>query len=129
MKKLFRSTVLLSVFAIAVVFISSPVQAQAPGTFDLTVKHNINGVSLGLDKELTVDVYANGGKAFTFSFGETKELELPAGVYEIKVFFAGTPTEIESMSFGPAPIPAGVDVMIKAQLSGGKTPVLKVKVK
>ena len=66
MKKLFKISVLLSVFAIALAFNSTPAQAQVE-TFDLTVKHNINGTSLGLDKELPVDVYVNGGKVFTFS--------------------------------------------------------------
>jgi hypothetical protein len=126
MKNLFKSSVLLSVFAIALAFNPTAAQAQS-GTFDLTVKHNINGVSLGLDKELPVDVYANGGYAFTFTFGETVETSLPAGNYFIEVKLAGT--DIDVMSFGPGDIPAGVDVMIKAQLSSGKTPLLKVKVK
>ena len=131
MTKLFKSSIILSVFAIALAFNPAPVKADnhLPTEFDLTVKHNINGVSLGTDKALPVDVYVNGGKAFTFTFGETFTASLPEGEYEIKVYFAGTTNEIESMSFGPGVIPAGVDVMIKAQLSGGKTPTLKVKVK
>ena len=126
MKKLFKISVILSVFAIAVAFSSTSAQAQEE-TFDITVKHNINGVALGTDKDLPVDVYVNGGLAFTFVFGETVETALPAGNYEFVVKLAGTDTE--GMSFGPADIPADVDVSLKAQLSGGKTPVLKVKVK
>lgn len=125
MKKLFKLSIVLSVFAIAIAL--NPNQAQAQGEFDLTVKHNINGISLGLDKDLPVDVYVNGGFAFTFTFGETIETSLPAGNYEILVKLAGTDTVV--MSYGPGDIPADVDVMIKAQLSGGKTPKLKVKVK
>lgn len=124
MIKFFKFSIILSVFAIAIAFNSTPAQAQ---DFDLTVKHNINGRSLGLSKELPVTVFVNGGEAFTFSFGQTVETVLPAGNYSIVVKLAGTETVV--MSFGPADIPAGVDVMIKAQLSGEKTPVLKVKVK
>lgn len=126
MTKLFKFSVIFSVFAIALAFNPSPVKA-AGHEFDLTVKHNINGVSLGLDKELPVDVYANGGYLFTFTFGETVEASFEPGTYFIEVKLAGTDTVV--MSYGPGDIPGGVDVMIKAQLSGGKTPVLKVKVK
>ena len=117
---------MLSVLAIAMTFNPTTAQAQSE-TFNITVKHNINGVSLGLDKELPVDVYVNGGKAFTFSFGDTETRTLPAGNYTIVVKLAGTDTTV--MSFGPGDIPGGVDVFVKAQLSGGKTPVLKVRVK
>ena len=129
MTKLFKSSMILSVFAIALAFNPAPVKADnhLPTEFDLTVKHNINGVSLGTDKDLPVDVYANGGYLFTFTFGETVEASFPAGNYFIEVKLAGTGTVV--MSYGPGDIPAGVDVMIKAQLSGGKTPTLKVMVK
>ena len=97
------------------------------GTFDLTVRHGINGRSLGLDKDLPVDVYVNGGKAFTFSFKDIVSTSLPAGEYTIMVKIAGTNTTV--MSLGPTDIPAGVDVDIKAKLSANKIPTLKVKVK
>jgi hypothetical protein len=126
MTKLFKSSIIFSVFAIAFAF--NPTLVKADGhLFDLTVKHNINGVSLGLDKDLPVDVYANGGYLFTFTFGETVEASFPEGNYFIEVKLAGTETVV--MSFGPGDIPGGVDVMIKAKLSAGKTPILKVKVK
>ena len=127
MKKSLKFSVILSVFAIAIAFNPTPVKAGGHDFFDLTVKHNINGISLGLDKELPVDVFVNGGYAFTFTFGKTVETSLPAGNYFIEVKLAGTDTVV--MSYGPGDIPEDVDVMIKAQLSGGKTPVLKVKVK
>ncbi len=129
MKNLIKSSVLTVVFAIAMAFNATPAQANGDGTFDLTVKHNINGISLGLglDKELPVDVYVNGGYTFTFTFGETFEAALPAGNYYIEVKLAGT--DITVMTLGPVDIPAGVDVMIKAQLSANKTPALKAKIK
>jgi hypothetical protein len=128
MSKFFKLSVIVSVFALAFAFAFSATPAQAGSDdFDLYVKHNINGRSLGLEKALPVDVYVNGGKAFTFSFGESVSTSLPAGNYFIEVKLAGTDTTV--MSLGPANIPAGADVNIKAKLSGGKTPILKLKVK
>lgn len=125
MSKFFKMSIFASIIAILTVFAfsSSLVQANG-GTFDLYVKHNINGRSLGLDKELPVDVYVNGGKAFTFSFGEDFSAELPAGNYFIEVKLAGTDTVV--MSLGPTNIPAGVSVAIRATLGAEKTPTLRV---
>ena len=39
--------------------------------FYLLAAHGINGERLGLDQELPVDVYVNGGYAFTFEFKDT----------------------------------------------------------
>ena len=40
------------------------------GTFDVTVRHSINGRSLGLPKALPVNVYINGALAIPgFEFG------------------------------------------------------------
>ena len=125
MSKFFKISGIFSALAIATVFNFTPVQAQ--DTFDLSVKHNINGRSLGLDKALPVDVFANGGYAFTFSFGQTQSLSLPADNYYIEVKLAGTETVV--MTLGPVDIPAGVSVRIRAQLSGEKTPILKVNIK
>lgn len=128
MSKFFKISVVVSIFAIAFAFAFSATPAQASSdTFDIYVKHNINGNSLGLEKALPVDVYLNGGYAFTFSFGESVSTSLPAGNYFIEVKLAGTNTTV--MSLGPADISAGADVDINAQLSTGKTPVLKVKIK
>jgi hypothetical protein len=101
--------------------------ASANDSFDITVKHGINGTSLGLDKDLPVDVYVNGDKAFTFSFKDIVSTSLPAGEYTIMVKLAGTETVV--MSLGPVDIPAGADVGIRAKLSAEKTPTLKVQVK
>jgi hypothetical protein len=125
MKKLLKSSVLMSVFAIAIAFNSTPVKADAHE--NLTVKHNINGRSLGLEKDLPVDVYVNGGYAFTFSFGETVKTFLPAGVYSIEVKLEGTGTVV--MSLGPVEIAEGDDVMIRATLGAEKDPTLRAKIK
>lgn len=119
----------LAAFALAMVFglFLTAAPTFAADTFDLTVKHNINGRSLGLDKDLLVDVYVNGGLAIEdFKFGDKVEVSLPADTYEIKVNLAGT--DVTVMSLGPVDIPAGVDVTIKAQLSANQTPTLKVRV-
>ena len=76
---------------------------------------------------MPVDVYVNGDYAFTFSFGETRTATLPADEYTISVTLAGDPNEI--MGLGPVVIPEGVSVSIRAQLSGNKTPALKVNIK
>jgi hypothetical protein len=129
MSKFFKISIVASLIAIAIVmsFSPSPVQADAHETFDLYVKHNINGRSLGLAKELPVDVYVNGGYAFSFEFGEDFSASLPAGEYEIEVKLADT--EIVVMSLGPTDIPAGVSVSIRATLGAEKTPTLRVNVK
>jgi hypothetical protein len=130
MSKFFKVSIFASILAIAFVFAFSPSPAQANGgTFDLDVFHNINGRSLGLDKELPVDVYVNGNKVFTFSFGESRSFVglLEAGEYFIEVKLAGT--DIVVMSLGPVEIPAGVSVSIRATLGAQKTPTLRVNVK
>ena len=128
MSKFFKLSILASILAIAFVFAFSPSPAQAAGhdDFDLYVKHNINGRSLGLDKALPVDVYVNGAKAFTFEFGDSVATSLPAGEYDIEVKLAGTQTVV--MSLYDAEIPAGVNVAIRATLGAQKTPTLRVVV-
>ena len=115
-----------AILALVLVVSVQPADAS-DGQFDLTVKHGINGRSLGLDKELPVDVYVNGDYAFTFEFKQIKNVSLDAGTYTIMVKLAGTDTTV--MSLGPADIPADVDVDIRAKLSSEKTPILKVKIK
>ncbi len=129
MSKFFKLSIFAIVLAIAVgfAFSFSPVQADGHETFNLYVKHNINGRSLGRDKALPVDVYVNGNQTFSFSFGESFSASLPAGNYFIEVKLAGTDTIV--MSLGPTDIPAGVDVAIRATLGAQKTPTLRVNVK
>jgi hypothetical protein len=131
MSKIFKFSVFASILALAILFVFSPSTVQADGhldeTFDLYVKHNINGRSLGFDKALPVDVYVNGGYVFSFNFGEDFSAELPAGEYFIEVKLAGT--DFVVMSLGPTEIPAGVSVTIRATLGAEKTPTLRVGIK
>ena len=128
MSKFLKLSILASIIAIAFVFAFSPTAVKADAhLFDLYVKHNINGRSIGAEKALPVDVYVNGGLAFTFSFGESVSTQLPAGEYTIVVKLAGTDTTV--MTLGPTTIPAGVDVTIRATLGAHKTPTLRVNVK
>ena len=127
MSKIFKLSIFVAILSIAFVFSASPKAVSADDSFDLYVKHNINGKSLGFDKALPVDVYVNGGKAFSFSFGESFLASLPAGEYFIEVKLADTDTTV--MSLGPTEIPAGADVSIRATLGADKAPTLRVVVK
>lgn len=128
MSKFHKLSLFATVLALAFVFAfgSSPAQANSD-SFDLYVKHNINGQSIGADKDLPVDVYVNGNYVFTFSFGESVSTSLPAGNYFIQVKLAGTGTTV--MSLGPTDIPGGVSVSIRATLGAEKTPTLRVGIK
>jgi hypothetical protein len=96
-------------------------------TFILLAIHGVNGKPLGLPMELPVDVYVNGGYAFTFEFRDTVgPLTLPAGVYTITVNLAGTETQV--MSLGPVEIPGCTKVVVKAKLVDG-VPTLVAKVR
>lgn len=132
MSKFSKLSILASILAFAFVFVFSPNLAQANsngGTFNLDVFHNINGRSLGLDRDLPVDVYVNNSPepVFTFSFGEPFSAELDAGEYFIKVKLAGTDTVV--MTLCPVEIPTGVNVVIRATLGAQRTPTLRVVVK
>lgn len=119
---------LAAVMALVMVFSVQSASADN-GSFDITVRHGINGRSLGLEKDLPVNVYVNGALTIPdFMFGESISTSLEAGTYTITVTLAdGTP--LPSMDLGPVDISAGADVDIKAKLSANKTPILKVKVK
>jgi hypothetical protein len=99
------------------------------GTFDVKVRHSINGRSLGLAKDLPVNVYINGALAIPgFEFGDSISTAMRAGTYTITVTLAdGTP--LPSMTLGPVELPAGADVIINAKLSANKTPILFAIVK
>jgi hypothetical protein len=99
------------------------------GTFDVTVRHSINGRSLGLPKDLPVNVYINSALAIPgFEFGDKVQTSLRAGTYTITVTLAdGTP--LPSMTLSNVEIPAGADVIINAKLSADKTPILFARVK
>jgi hypothetical protein len=131
MKNLFSSrNFVIASLVLALVLASAffAPQAQAAGTFNLTVKHLINGADLGLDKELPVNVFVNGALAIPdFRYGETVETALPAGNYYITVQLTdGTP--LPSMDLGWIAIPADVDVTIKALLDESGTPYLNASI-
>jgi len=107
---------------------SEPVM-PSDGSFDVTVRHSVNGTSLGLPKALPVNVYINGNMAISgFEYGDKIETSLRAGSYTITVTLAdGTP--LPSMTLGPVDIEAGADLIINAKLTGDKTPILFARVK
>ena len=95
-------------------------------TFKATVRHSINGRSLGLPKALPVNVFINGALAIPgFEFGDKIVTDLPAGNYTITVeLLDGTP--LSSMTVGPVDVPAGADLIFNAKLSADKTPSILV---
>lgn len=124
---------LAAIMVFALVFAAAPAKA-ADGTWNVNVVHGINGKSLGLSKDLPVNitVYKDGvvlAHINNFTFKERFAAALPAGEYKIEVFSQELGTIVPSMTLGPVVIPAGADLLIRAQLSAGKTPVLVVKSK
>ena len=99
------------------------------GTFDVKVRHSIDGRSLGLKKALPVNVYINDELAIPdFRFGDSVSTSLRAGTYTIAVTLVdGTP--LPSMNLGPVDLPADADVTINAKLTADKTPILFAQVK
>jgi len=122
---------LASVMLFALVFAAMPVKAA--DTFDVTVVHGINGRSLGLSKELPVNITITDGSAVyyinDFTFKERFSASLPAGEYTITVFSQELGVNIPSMTLGPVEIPAGANLLIRANLAANKTPMLMVKAK
>jgi hypothetical protein len=124
---------LAAIMLFALVFAAAPAKA-ADGTWNARVVHGINGKSLGLSKDLPVNItiYKDGAvfayiKDFTFK--ERFAAALPAGEYKIEVYSQELGTIVPSMTVGPVNIPAGADLLLRAQLSAGKTPDLVVKAK
>lgn len=102
---------------------------MSDGTFDVKVRHSIDGTRLGLAKALPVNVYINGALAIPgFEYGDNVSTSLRAGTYTIAVtLMDGTP--LPSMDLGPVELPADVDVTINAKLTADKTPILFAQVK
>jgi hypothetical protein len=102
---------------------------MSDGSFDVKVRHSIDGRSLGLKKALPVNVYINGALAIPdFRFGDSISTSMRAGTYTIAVTLAdGTP--LPTMTLGPVDLPADADLTINAKLTADKTPVLFVNVK
>jgi hypothetical protein len=103
---------------------ASEAAMPSDGTFDVTVRHSIDGRKLGLNKALPVNVYINGALAIPgFEFGDKVQTSLRGGSYNIAVTLAdGTP--LPSMSLSGVEIPAGADIIINAKLTGDGTPIL-----
>jgi hypothetical protein len=103
--------------------------------FDVSVYHGINGRSLGLSKELPVDihVYKDGDLLAVlpdFTFKQRADIQgMEPGEYTIMVKSQELGVFIPSMTVGPVDIPGGVDIRMHAKLGEGKTPIVKVKIK
>ena len=99
------------------------------GTFDVRVRHSIDGRNLGLGKALPVNVFVNGNLAIPdFKYGDVVDTSLRAGTYTITVSLPdGTP--LPSMTLGPVDLPADADVIINAKLTGDQIPILFATVK
>ena len=126
-------TILAFVMLFAFAFAAAPAKAD-DGTWNVNVVHNINGRSLGLSKDLPVNitVYKDGAPLAyinDFTFQERFTAALPAGEYKIEVFSTELGTIVPSMTLGPVMISEGADLLIRAQLSADKTPILTVKAK
>ena len=129
-----RQILVLSVLALVMVFsLTAPAVLAANDTFDVTVAHNINGRSLGLSKDLPVNItIVLDGEELPviedFRFGDKISTSLPAGEYLITVesVEAGP---LPSMTVGPVDIPAGAELFLNARLSANKTPIVAVVVK
>jgi hypothetical protein len=120
-----KTSTWMAVFALLVA--SAATQASAD-TFKIQIIHNINGQSLGLDKDLPVDIYVNGALAYEdVKFKGSLTTDLEAGTYTFEVKRANT-TDLVA-SFGPADVPAGANVTARARLGADKTPTLDVKVR
>lgn len=123
-----RRIVLLAVVALLAVAAIAPAAVAADeGNFDLTVKHRINGNPLGLERQLPVDVYVDGGLAIDdFMLSDTVKTQLPAGDYFIEVKLANTDTVVLDLQTGNVPEGANVEIIAKRF---GQGIGLKVKVK
>ena len=123
-----RRFALLAVVALLAVAAIAPAAVAADeGNFDLTVKHRINGNPLGLERQLPVDVYVDGGLAIEdFMLSDKVKTQLPAGDYFIEVKLANTETVVLDLQTGEVPEGANVEIIAKRF---GQDIGLKVKVK
>ena len=104
-------------------------EVASDGTFDVRVRHSIDGRTLGFSKSLPVNVFINGNLAIPdFRYGDVVDTSLRAGTYTITVALPdGTP--LPSMTLGPVDLPADADVIINAKLTGDQIPILYATVK
>jgi hypothetical protein len=128
-----RNHVLAAIALVLLFSFSAQMALASNGTFDVEVAHNINGRSLGLSKDLPVDItIVKDGETLTVipgvRFGDKLSTSLPAGEYLITVV-SQEAGPLPSMTVGPVEIPEGVSLFLNARLSGGKTPIVSVTVK
>jgi hypothetical protein len=128
-----RRNHVLAAVALVLLFSLSAQIAYAMGTFNVTVAHKINGRSLGLSKDLPVNITIVKDGEFLaeitdFRFGEKFSTPLPSGEYLITVesVEAGP---LPSMTVGPVEIPEGANLFLVARLSADKTPIVSVRAK
>ena len=108
---------------------ASEAEMASDGSFDVTVRHSIDGRRLGLPAALPVNVYINGNLAISgFEYGDKVQTSLRAGTYTITVTLVdGTP--LPSMTLGPVEIDADTDLIINAKLTADKAPYLFARAK
>jgi hypothetical protein len=131
---LLRRSWWIAAIALALVLaLGAQTALASTGTFDVSVYHGINGRSLGLSKDLPVNItIQKDGELLTvienFTFKSRIHTPLPSGEYLITVesVEAGP---LPSMTVGPVMIPEGVDVRLHAKLGAGGVPTIMVKVK
>ena len=122
---------LVLALAVAFIFTIAPAQASGHETFNITVKHRINGEKLGLDRALpvNVNVYKDGqflAQIPNFQYGDNFKTELPAGEYFVEVTLAdGTPI---GLTLGPVDLAAGLNVTVIAKLTS-EGPILEPRIR
>jgi hypothetical protein len=128
-----RLLIVVVALIVALGFAVQPAMADEH-MFNVSVYHNIDGTRLGLSEDLPVDIYIYDGAGRLlsiiagFTYKERIDTQLPAGVYEIRVYSHELDSFVPSMTVGPTEIPGGVDVRLQARLGVGKTPIIGVKV-
>ena len=133
MSKFSKLSIFAIVIAIAVgfAFSISPVQADY-NMVDLRVSHRINGRALGLEaRDLPVDIWVNGEPFLTnVTFGTSARQEVPAGQYNIEIYFAGSdPAEDDPIMSLNAMLEAGSKVDLIATLGARQSPTLRAVVR
>lgn len=127
---------LAAVMVLAMLLSAQSVLAAGHDTYKVSVYHGINGKSLGLSKDLPVNIWimkdrgsglALFAKVNDFTFEERFEAELPAGTYQIMVESVELGVVLDSMTVGPVDIPEEADLRIRANLDVGNIPVLNVR--
>lgn len=123
-----RYTVALAAFAL-VMAPAAAASAQS-GDAEVVAVHGIPQSTfdaLGADST-AVDVYVADSydePLFTFEFGDTETLEVPAGSYTLEVFPSGADTSGDAtLSIGPADLGAGTSTSVVAHLTEGGDPTL-----